>query len=147
MGHINLVVPVAHIWYFRSLTKQNWLPFRIPSKKLDMIIYYERYVVIQQGIAKKQTVLISKNGILTEEEYLDILETLPIENQYLDDSDPNKFIAKMGAEAVEELLKESILDAFLSICHKAHNETSKQRRTEALKRLNVVEALEVLIQE
>jgi DNA-directed RNA polymerase subunit beta' len=97
-----------------------------------MIIYYERYVVIQQGIAKR-TVLISKYGILTEEEYLDIMETLP-ENQYLDDSDPNKFIAKMGAEAVEELLKRIDLDALsFDLRHKAHNEGSKQRRTEALK--------------
>lgn len=143
IGHINLVVPVAHIWYFRSLPNKIGYLLGLPSKKLDMIIYYERYVVIQQGIARKQDGSdFDEMEFLTEEEYLDILETLPVENQYLDDSDPNKFIAKMGAEAVEELLRRIDLDALsYSLRHKAHNESSKQRRTEALKRLSVVEAL------
>jgi len=143
IGHIGLVVPIAHIWYFRSLPNKIGYLLGIPSKKLDMIIYYERYVVIQQGIAKKLDGSDFENmEFLTEEEYLDIMETLPVENQYLDDSDPNKFIAKMGAEAVEELLKRIDLDALsFDLRHKAHNEGSKQRRTEALKRLNVVEAL------
>ncbi len=143
IGHINLVVPVAHIWYFRSLPNKIGYLLGIPSKKLDMIIYYERYVVIQQGIAKKADGSdFDDKEFLTEEEYLDIMDTLPMENQYLDDSDPNKFIAKMGAEAVEELLKRIDLDALsYDLRHKAHNEGSKQRRTEALKRLNVVEAL------
>ncbi|WP_018675974.1 DNA-directed RNA polymerase subunit beta' [Riemerella columbina] len=143
VGHINLVVPVAHIWYFRSLPNKIGYLLGLPSKKLDMIIYYERYVVIQQGIAKKADGSdFEEMEFLTEEEYLDILETLPVENQYLDDSDPNKFIAKMGAEAVEELLRRIDLDALsYDLRHKAHNETSKQRRTEALKRLSVVEAL------
>lgn len=142
IGHINLVVPVAHIWYFRSLPNKIGYLLGIPSKKLDMIIYNERFVVIQAGIAKKL------NGeelehleFLTEEEYLDILETLPIENQYLDDSDPNKFVAKMGAECLEELLKRIDLDALsYELRHKANTESSKQRRTEALKRLQVVES-------
>lgn len=143
IGHINLVVPVAHIWYFRSLPNKIGYLLGLPSKKLDMIIYYERYVVIQQGIAKKLDGSdFEEMEFLTEEEYLDIMETLPVENQYLDDSDPNKFIAKMGAEAIEELLKRIDLDALsYDLRHKAHNETSKQRRTEALKRLSVVEAL------
>ncbi|WP_333852226.1 DNA-directed RNA polymerase subunit beta' [Epilithonimonas sp.] len=143
IGHIGLVVPVAHIWYFRSLPNKIGYLLGIPSKKLDMIIYYERYVVIQQGIAKKADGSdFDDKEFLTEEEYLDVLETLPIENQYLDDSDPNKFVAKMGAEAVEELLKRIDLDSLsFDLRHKAHNESSKQRRTEALKRLNVVEAL------
>ncbi len=143
IGHINLVVPVAHIWYFRSLPNKIGYLLGLPSKKLDMIIYYERYVVIQQGIAKKADGSdFEDKEFLTEEEYLDILDTLPVENQYLDDSDPNKFIAKMGAEAVEELLKRIDLDSLsFDLRHKAHNEGSKQRRTEALKRLNVVEAL------
>jgi len=143
IGHIGLVVPVAHIWYFRSLPNKIGYLLGIPSKKLDMIIYYERYVVIQQGIAKKADGSdFEDKEFLTEEEYLDVLETLPVENQYLDDSDPNKFVAKMGAEAVEELLKRIDLDALsFDLRHKAHNEGSKQRRTEALKRLNVVEAL------
>ena len=143
IGHINLVVPVAHIWYFRSLPNKIGYLLGLPSKKLDIVIYYERYVVIQQGIAKRADGEdFEKMEFLTEEEYLDVLETLPPDNQYLDDQDPNKFIAKMGAEAVEELLKRIDLDALsFELRHKAHNEGSKQRRTEALKRLNVVEAL------
>ena len=143
IGHIGLVVPVAHIWYFRSLPNKIGYLLGLPSKKLDMIIYYERYVVIQQGIAKKADGSdFEDKEFLTEEEYLDVLETLPVENQYLDDSDPNKFIAKMGAEAGEELLRRIDLDALsFDLRHKAHNEGSKQRRTEALKRLNIVEAL------
>jgi len=143
IGHIGLVVPVAHIWYFRSLPNKIGYLLGLPSKKLDMIIYYERYVVIQAGIAKKADGSdFEDKEFLTEEEYLDIMDTLPAENQYLDDSDPNKFVAKMGAEAVEELLKRIDLDTLsFDLRHKAHNESSKQRRTEALKRLNVVEAI------
>src|SRR5690625_2274587 len=143
IGHINLVVPVAHIWFFRSLPNKIGYVLGLPSKKLDMIIYYERYVVIQPGIAKGlEGEELNRLDFLTEEEYLDIMETLPIENQYLDESDPDKFIAKMGAEALEDLLKTINLDELsYELRHKAHNETSKQRRTEALKRLQVVEAL------
>ncbi|QSS96434.1 DNA-directed RNA polymerase subunit beta' [Psychroflexus sp. ALD_RP9] len=143
VGHINLVVPVAHIWYFRSLPNKIGYLLGIPSKKLDMIIYYERYVVIQSGIAKREDgEELKKMDFLTEEEYLDILETLPQENQYLDDDDPNKFIAKMGAECLLEILKRIDLDELsYDLRHKANNETSKQRKTEALKRLQVVEAL------
>lgn len=143
IGHINLVVPVAHIWYFRSLPNKLGYILGIPSKKLDMIVYYERYVVIQPGIAKgPEGEELHQLDFLTEEEYLDILESIPVENQYLDDSDPNKFIAKMGAESLEELLKRINLDELsYDLRHKAHNETSKQRRNEALKRLSVVEAL------
>ncbi len=139
MGHINLVVPVAHIWYFRSLPNKIGYLLGLPTKKLDLIIYYERYVVIQPGI--KETDGISKMDFLTEEEYLDILDTLPKENQYLDDKDPQKFIAKMGADALEELLKRLDLDQqSYDLRHQAANETSQQRKNEALKRLQVVEA-------
>jgi DNA-directed RNA polymerase subunit beta' len=143
IGHINLVVPVAHIWYFRSLPNKIGYVLGLPSKKLDMIIYYERYVVIQPGIAKApEGGELEQLDFLTEEEYLDVLDTLPADNQYLEDTDPNKFIAKMGAEALEDLLKRINLDDLsYELRHKAHNETSKQRRTEALKRLQVVEAL------
>ncbi|HUH34198.1 MAG TPA: DNA-directed RNA polymerase subunit beta' [Moheibacter sp.] len=143
IGHINLVVPVAHIWYFRSLPNKIGYVLGLPSKKLDMIIYYERYIVIQPGIAKgPEGEELLKFDFLTEEEYLDILETLPANNQYLEDADPTKFIAKMGAEALEDLLKSINLDDLsYELRHKAHTETSKQRRTEALKRLQVVEAL------
>ncbi|MDD3771372.1 MAG: DNA-directed RNA polymerase subunit beta' [Weeksellaceae bacterium] len=143
IGHINLVVPVAHIWYFRSLPNKIGYVLGLPSKKLDMIIYYERYVVIQPGIAKMPDGSeLEKLEFLTEEEYLDILDTLPANNQYLEDTDPNKFIAKMGADALEDLLKSINLDELsYDLRHKAHHETSKQRRTEALKRLQVVEAL------
>ncbi len=143
VGHINLVVPVAHIWYFRSLPNKLGYLLGIPSKKLDMIIYYERYVVIQPGEAKNEDgEPLKKMDFLTEEEYLTILDSLPQENQYLDDQDPNKFIAKMGAECLEEILKRLDLDELsYDLRHKANNETSKQRKTEALKRLQVVEAL------
>lgn len=142
VGHINLVVPVAHIWYFRSLPNKIGYLLGIPSKKLDMIIYYERYVVIQPGIAKSEEGdELKKMDFLTEEEYLNILDTIPQENQYLDDTDPNKFIAKMGAECLIDILNRLDLDELsYELRHKANNETSKQRKTEALKRLQVVEA-------
>jgi len=142
VGHINLVVPVAHIWYFRSLPNKMGYLLGLPSKKLDMIIYYERYVVIQPGIAKNaEGESLQKMDFLTEEEYLDILEEIPAENQYLEDTDPNKFIAKMGAECLIDLLARIDLEALsFELRHKANTETSKQRKTEALKRLNVVEA-------
>ncbi|MEM9078667.1 MAG: DNA-directed RNA polymerase subunit beta' [Bacteroidota bacterium] len=142
VGHINLVVPVAHIWYFRSLPNKIGYLLGLPSKKLDMIIYYERYVVIQPGIAKgPEGEEINKMDFLTEEEYLNILESIPTENQYLEDSDPNKFIAKMGAECLIDLLGRIDLEQLsYELRHKANTETSKQRKTEALKRLQVVEA-------
>lgn len=142
VGHINLVVPVAHIWYFRSLPNKMGYLLGLPSKKLDMIIYYERYVVIQPGIAKNaEGEPLQKLDFLTEEEYLDILDTLPQENLYLEDNDPNKFIAKMGAECLIDLLGRIDLDELsYQLRHKANTETSKQRKNEALKRLNVVEA-------
>ena len=139
MGHINLVVPVAHIWYFRSLPNKIGYLLGLPTKKLDLIIYYERYVVIQAGL--KEADGIQKMDFLTEEEYLDILDTLPKENQYLDDKDPEKFIAKMGAEALQDLLGRLDLDQqSYDLRHQAATETSQQRKTEALKRLQVVEA-------
>ncbi|MEA1786795.1 DNA-directed RNA polymerase subunit beta' [Arenibacter sp. GZD96] len=143
VGHINLVVPVAHIWYFRSLPNKIGYLLGLPSKKLDMIIYYERYVVIQPGIAKNPDgEELQKLDFLTEEEYLTILESIPQENQYLEDSDPNKFIAKMGAECLIDLLGRIDLNELsYELRHKANSETSKQRKTEALKRLQVVESL------
>ncbi|MBD0779770.1 DNA-directed RNA polymerase subunit beta' [Maribacter sp. ANRC-HE7] len=143
VGHINLVVPVAHIWYFRSLPNKIGYLLGLPSKKLDMIIYYERYVVIQPGIAKgPEGEEVNKMDFLTEEEYLNILENIPQENQYLEDSDPNKFIAKMGAECLIDLLARiDLKELSYELRHKANTETSKQRKTEALKRLQVVEAL------
>ena len=143
VGHINLVVPVAHIWYFRSLPNKIGYLLGLPSKKLDMIIYYERYVVIQPGIAKgPEGEEVQKMDFLTEEEYLNILESIPQENQYLEDSDPNKFIAKMGAECLIDLLgRINLKELSYDLRHKANTETSKQRKTEALKRLQVVEAL------
>ncbi|WP_282121780.1 DNA-directed RNA polymerase subunit beta' [Algibacter mikhailovii] len=143
VGHINLVVPVAHIWYFRSLPNKIGYLLGLPSKKLDMIIYYERYVVIQPGNAKNEEgEPIQKMDFLTEEEYLNILETLPQDNQYLDDEDPNKFLAKMGAECLIDLLARiDLQELSYELRHKANTETSKQRKTEALKRLQVVESL------
>ncbi len=139
MGHINLTVPVAHIWYFRSLPNKIGYLLGLPTKKLDMIIYYERYVVINAGI--KQADGINYMDFLTEEQYLEILDTLPKENQYLDDMDPNKFVARMGAEALYDLLQRIKLDELsYDLRHKANTETSQQRKNEALKRLQVVEA-------
>jgi len=139
MGHISLVVPVAHIWYFKSLPNKIGYLLGLPTKKLDSIIYYERYVVINPGVKAEDGV--NYLDFLTEEEYLDILESLPKENQYLDDSDPNKFIADMGAEALYKLLERVDLDEMsYSLRHKANTETSQQRKNEALKRLQVVEA-------
>ena len=142
VGHINLVVPVAHIWYFRSLPNKIGYLLGLPSKKLDMIIYYERYVVIQPGIAKdEEGEPLKKMDFLTEEEYLNVLDSLPQDNLYLSEDDPNKFIAKMGAECLIDLLQRIDLDELsYQLRHKANNETSKQRKTEALKRLQVVEA-------
>ncbi len=142
MGHIGLVVPVAHIWYFKSLPNKIGYLLGLPTKKLDQIIYYERYAVIQPGIAvNAEEEPLQKMDFLSEEEYLDILETLPKENQYLEDSDPNKFIAKMGAEALHDLLQNEDLDArSYELRHQAHNETSQQRKNEALKRLQVIES-------
>ena len=139
MGHIQLVVPVAHIWYFRSLPNKIGYLLGMPTKKLDAIIYYERYVVIQPGI--KEADGVATQDILTEDEYLEIMDSLPRENQLLDDSDPNKFIAKMGAEAVYDLLQKVDLDSLsYELRNRAGQESSQQRKTEALKRLQVVEA-------
>jgi DNA-directed RNA polymerase subunit beta' len=142
VGHINLVVPVAHIWYFRSLPNKIGYLLGLPSKKLDMIIYYERYVVIQAGLAVNiEGEPVNKMDFLTEEEYINITDNLPQENQFLDDEDPNKFIAKMGAECLIELLSRiDLKELSYELRHKANNETSKQRKMEALKRLQVVES-------
>ncbi len=139
MGHIQLVVPVAHIWYFRSLPNKMGYLLGMPTKKMDAIIYYERYVVVQPGI--KEADGITTYDLLTEDEYLNILETLPKDNQYLDDTDPNKFIAMMGAEAIHALLGRLDLDTLsYDLRHRASTDTSQQRKTEALKRLQVVES-------
>ncbi len=139
MGHIQLVVPVAHIWFFRSLPNKIGNLLGLQSKKLESIIYYERYVVINPGIKERDG--IKYLDFLTEEEYFDILEALPPENQHLDDTDPDKFIAKMGAESIHDLLARLDLDkTSFDLRHKANTETSQQRKQEALKRLQVFEA-------
>ena len=139
MGHISLVVPVVHIWYFRSLPSKIGYLLGIPSKKLEAIIYYERYVVINPGAAAEQG--IERLQTLAEKEYLDVLAALPKGNQSLDDSDPNKFVAQMGAEAIYTLLQQVDLDSMsYALRHKASTETSQQRKSEALKCLNVIES-------
>jgi DNA-directed RNA polymerase subunit beta' len=138
-GHIQLVVPVAHIWFFRSLPNKIGALLGLQTKKLDTIIYYEKYVVINPGIKASEG--IKYLDFISEEEYFEIMETVPAENQYLDDTDPNKFIAKMGAEALHDLLARLDLDELsYDLRHKAHTETSQQRKADALKRLQVVEA-------
>ena len=137
MGHIHLVVPVAHIWYFRSLPNKIGYLLGLPTKKLDSIIYYERYVVIQHGCVDT----VADLDLLSEEEYLEILDNLPRENQMLEDTDPNKFIAKIGAEAVYDLLARLDLDSLsYELRHRASTDSSQQRKNEALKRLQVVES-------
>jgi len=139
MGHIRLVVPVVHIWFFKSLPNKIGYMLGLSSKKLESIIYYERYVVIQPGIKEAEGVL--KMDLLTEEEYFEHLDSLPKENQMLEDTDPEKFVAKMGAEAVHDLLERLDLDSLAyALRHQAATETSQQRKSEALKRLRVVEA-------
>ena len=139
MGHIKLVVPVVHIWYFKSLPNKIGYLLGTSSKKLESIVYYERFVVIQAGIREEKGQ--QMGDLLTEEEYLDILETIPKENQYLPDDDPQKFIAKMGAEAVHDLLARIDLDQLsFDLRNAAATETSQQRKADALKRLSAVEA-------
>ena len=139
MGHIQLVVPVAHIWFFRSLPNKIGSLLGLPTKKLEAIIYYEKYVVINPGIKLDDG--INYLDFLSEEEYFDIMDKLPQENQYLDDSDPSKFVAKMGAEALAELLGRLDLDKeSFDLRVKANTETSQQRKAEALKRLQVFES-------
>ncbi|MDE6256432.1 MAG: DNA-directed RNA polymerase subunit beta', partial [Muribaculaceae bacterium] len=135
MGHIELVVPVAHIWYFRSLPNKIGYLLGLPSKKLDAVIYYEKYVVLNPGAASN----VEKLDLLSEEEYMEIMDNLPEDNQLLDDSDPNKFVAKMGAEAIYELLQNiDLVKLAAELRHRANTDGSQQRKTEALKRLQVV---------
>ena len=141
MGHISLVVPVAHIWFFRSIPNKIGTLLDIPSKKLEQVIYYEKYVVIQPGLAANLENPVKRLDLLTEEEYYNIVESLPEGNYQLDDNDPDKFIAKMGAEALEILLKTLDLDKIsYELRDKASKETSNQRKQDALKRLNIVES-------
>ena len=144
MGHIELVVQVAHIWYFRSLPNKIGYLLGLPSKKLDAVIYYERYVVLNPGNvtikdAKGKDQPLQKLDLLSEEEYMEIMDNLPEGNELLDDNDPNKFVAKMGAEAIYDLLKDIDLKALAAELRRTANEDgSQQRKTEALKRLQVV---------
>ncbi|HRJ15570.1 MAG TPA: DNA-directed RNA polymerase subunit beta', partial [Saprospiraceae bacterium] len=136
MGHIKLVVPVVHIWFFRSLPNKIGYLLGLSSKKLESVVYYERYVVLQPGVSGKVL-----NELLTEEEYMEVMDALPADNQSLDDSDPNKFVARMGAEAIRDMLMRLDLDQLsYDLRYQAANETSQQRKSEALKRLRVVEA-------
>ena len=136
-GHISLVVPVAHIWYFRSLPNKIGYLLGLPTKKLDSVIYYERYIVIKPGNIEG----IQKYDLLNEDEYMELMEKIPRENAMLPDDDPNKFIAKMGAEAIFDLLVELDLDSLsYELRDRASRENSQQRKTDALKRLQVVES-------
>ena len=139
MGHITLTVPVAHIWYFRSTPNKIGYLLGIPGKKLESVIYYEKYIVRQAGAAEQYNIV--RGDLLSEDEYLDLMDKLPKENNNLDDNDPNKFIAGMGAEVIYDMLKELDLDTLsYDLRHKTETETSQQRKAEALKRLSVIEA-------
>ena len=148
-GHIELVVPVAHIWYFRSLPNKIGYLLGLPTKKLDAVVYYEKYIVIKPGMmeGRKDAEGAELNGshqydLLSEDEYFDILDNqVDPNNEYLDDTDPKKFIAKMGAEAIYDLLRDLDLDSLsYELRDRANNDGSQQRKTEALKRLQVVES-------
>ncbi|NLE63159.1 MAG: DNA-directed RNA polymerase subunit beta', partial [Bacteroidales bacterium] len=139
MGHIQLVIPIAHIWFFKSLPNKLGAFVGMPSKALEAVIYYEKFVVIQTGLAEELG--IKKLDLLSEEEYFDILEKLPKENALLEDSDPNKFIAKMGAEAIQDIIIQIDIDKeSFDLRYRASTETSQQRKQEILKRLHVFEA-------
>ena len=139
MGHITLTVPVAHIWYFRSTPNKIGYLLGLPSKKLEAVIYYEKYIVIQAGAASQFGVNV--NDLLSEDEYLDVLDKLPADNQSLDNENPDKFIAGMGAEVIYDMLSKLDLDQLsYDLRHKTETETSQQRKNEALKRLSVIEA-------
>ena len=146
MGHIKLVVPVTHIWYLRSLPSKMAALLGVPTKKLDSVVYYEKYIVLQAGVLAGQLIdedIVADKTLLDEDQYIELMDRLAKdfpENQLLDDSDPDKFIVKMGAEAIEELLKKIDLDALsYELRDKANSDTSMQRKAEALKRLQVVE--------
>jgi DNA-directed RNA polymerase subunit beta' len=139
LGHIQLVVPVAHIWFFKSLPNKMGALLGFKSKEIDSIVYYERYVIVNPGIMESEN--IRMKTILTEDEYFEIIDQLPPENKMLDDSDPNKFIAKMGAEAIHDLLAKIDLDKeSYELRDRANKETSQQRKADILKRLHVFEA-------
>ena len=141
MGHIELTVPVAHIWFFRSLPNKIGTLLDVPSKKLEQVIYYEKYIVLQPGKAMLNEMPVKKLDLLAEEEYYSVLETLPEGNDQLDDSDPNKFIVGMGSEALYKLLCDLDLDSIsYELRDRASKESSNQRKQDALKRLNVVES-------
>ena len=141
MGHIELTVPVAHIWFFRSLPNKIGTLLDVPSKKLEQVIYYEKYIVLQPGRATLNDTPVKKLDLLTEEDYYAITENLPEGNDQLDDSDPNKFIVGMGSEALYKLLCELDLDQIsFELRDRASKESSNQRKQDALKRLNIIEA-------
>ena len=153
VGHIQLVVPVAHIWFFRSLPNKIGALLGITTKKIEQIIYYEKYVVINPGVMRHEKFIPAESSnvkrpeniqyldLISEEEYFEILDKLPKENQYLDDSDPEKFIAKMGAEAIHDLLSRLDLNKeSFELRDRANKETSQQRKQDILKRLQVFEA-------
>ena len=133
MGHISLTVPVAHIWYFKSAPNKISALLGLPAKKLESVIYYEKYIVVNPGESG-----VEKMELLSEDEYLDVLARLP-ENSNLPDGDPAKFVAKMGAEGIYDLLKEiDVVELSKQLRQSMFTETSQQRKTEILKRLSVV---------
>ena len=139
MGHIQLVVPVAHIWFFKSLPNKIGALLGLTSKQIDAVVYYEKFIIVQPGVLESETV--QKGMLISEEEYFEFLDQLPPENRMLEDSDPDKFIAKMGAEGLNDLLTNLDLDqTSYELRHRANNETSQQRRNDILKRLHVFEA-------
>ena len=143
MGHIQLVVPVAHIWFFKKIAAL----IGIPANAINKIVYYENFIVVQPGAAEgiklddKDKEGVQRLTFLTEEQYFEILDQIPAENRLLEDSDPNKFIAKMGAEALYDMLAKIDLDKEAAeLREKAAVEHSQQRKQDILKRLQVFES-------
>ena len=144
MGHISLTVPVAHIWYFKSAPNKISALLGLPAKKLESVIYYEKYIVVNVGkyepSENRGEPNVAKMDLISEDEYLDILSSESLKgNENLSDSDPDKFVAKMGAEGIYDLLKELDVEALgKELRSKMAEESSQQRKTEMLKRLQVV---------
>jgi len=136
MGHIMLAVPVVHIWFLRSLPSKISAVLGMPTKDIERIVYYESYVVVQPGHTGLQA-----KDLLTEEQYLDIMDKMTKEQHSLDDDDPAKFVALIGGEAIKELLKRVDPEKeYYKLKGELKNETSQQKKVELLKRLRILDA-------
>ncbi|MCH7974530.1 MAG: DNA-directed RNA polymerase subunit beta', partial [Bacteroidetes bacterium] len=136
MGHVSLAVPVVHIWFWKSLPSKISYILGISIKDLEKIIYYESYAVINPGPTG-----LNRMDLISEDQYYEVFNSLPHDNEKLDDDDPNKFIAKIGGDAVKEILSNTdIAQLSTELREQLEVETSQQKKTDLLKRLRVIEA-------